>query len=480
MSDPDVEGELQRGEAALIGGEPRAAAEIFAELGRQLPADPTFAIMEGNAWRLAGDTVAARQALQRASRIAGAMDIPSLFDLGGALLDTGAPTEALACFARVAKDRPKDPSALNALAGAMRANGDPKGAWPVAQRALGLAPTLPALLLTAAHIRHALGDLDGAKALLDRAEALRPDHALTKLQRGLTTLIGGACQQGWEGFEYRGLPVSQTGATPWHGEPLDGSSIAVLAEQGIGDQFHFARYIPRLRELGASRVVVECHPGAVSLFLQNGFEAVPKGAAPPSDWYVPMLSLPHRLQADRDTAGLSVPYLRVGDTSVAPHVRSQSDEGKDKPGRSARPITRLGLVLAGNPAFLATQLRDFDQALLPDLLAFEDVEWVWLQYPEPAPFSHDRLITPQLSPDWLDTAILLSSLDGVVSVDTSMAHLAGAMGIPVYVLLPYSPDWRWGLKTKTTPWYPSARLMRQERPHDWKSAIRALRAELSG
>jgi len=469
MNAPDVEGELQRGEAALNAGDPRTAAAIFSTLYQQLPAEPTFAVMEGNAWRLAGDTVAARQALQRAWKHAQAMDIPALFDLGSALLDVGAPTEALACFERVARDRPKDPSALNALAGAMRANGDPKGAWPIAQKALGMAPNLPALLLTAAHIRHALGDLSGANSLLDRAGAVRPDHGLTRMQRGLTTLIGGACQQGWEGFEYRGLPVSQTDAKPWHGEPLHGSSIAVLAEQGIGDQFHFARYIPRLRERGASRVVVECHPGAVTLFQASGMDAVPKGTAPPTDWYVPMLSLPHRLCADRDTAGNLVPYLRVGDT--------QTGAGAEV--RSSAHRKRLGLVIAGNPAFLATLLRDFDSSLLPDLLSFENVDWVWLQYPEPAPIAHDRLQTPILSPNWLDTAQLLSSLDGVVSVDTSMAHLAGAMGVPVYVLLPYSPDWRWGLKSKTTPWYPSARLIRQERPHDWRSVVRALRTELS-
>lgn len=468
MTDAAIETLLRDGEAALEAGAFRKAAEQFGALSLRLPEDLAVARSEANAWRLAGDTVAARRAFQRASRIAAAADVATVYEIGAALLDTGAPDDALACFSRVDKERPKDPAALSALAGALRASGDPKGAWPIAQRALGLAPTMPAVLLAAAQIRHALGDLSGALQWLDRADAVRPNHGPTQMQRGITSLLGGASRAGWQGFEYRGLPESSTGAKPWFAESLEGASIAVLAEQGIGDQFHFVRFVPRLLALGAARVVVECHPGAVSLFQASGFDAVPKGAAGPTDWYVPMLSLPHRLDADDDTASEYVPYLKASPT---PPVSG---------GAPAPSTRRLGLVLLGNPAFLATALRDFDMALLPSLLDIEGVEWVWLQYPEPAPLSHPRLHTPQLSSNWLDTALLLASLDGVVSVDTSMAHLGGAMGVPTYVLLPYTPDWRWGLRSRQTPWYPTARLIRQPKPRDWRSVVRALADELPG
>jgi tetratricopeptide (TPR) repeat protein len=467
MTDDAIETLLREGEAALDAGAFREAAERFGALSLRLPDDLAVARSEANAWRLADDTVAARRALQRASRMASTADVATVYEIGAALLDTGAPDEALACFSRVARERPKDAAALSALAGALRASGDPKGAWPVAQRALGLAPTMPAVLLAAAQIRHALGDLSGALQWLDRADAIRPNHGPTQMQRGITSLLGGASRTGWQGFEHRGLPVSTTGARPWFGESLEGASIAVLAEQGIGDQFHFVRFVPRLFARGATRVIVECHPGAVSLFRASGFDAVPKGAAGPTDWYVPMLSLPHRLDTGGDTASEYVPYLKA--SPDAPAGGGSSD-------RSSR---RLGLVLLGNPAFLATALRDFDLALLPALLDIEGVDWVWLQYPEMAPLSHPRLSTPQLSSSWLDTAQILSSLDGIVSVDTSMAHLGGAMGIPTYVLLPYTPDWRWGLRSRQTPWYPTARLIRQPKPRDWRSVVHALTEELA-
>jgi hypothetical protein len=140
---------------------------------------------------------------------------------------------------------------------------------------------------------------------------------------------------------------------------------------------------------------------------------------------------------------------------------------------------RIGVVWQGNPAFLATSLRDFDRSLLPQLLDLPDVAWVSLQYGASDPTGLERLEMPQLSSNWLDTAILLSHLDAVVTVDTGIAHLAGAMGRPTFVLLPFSPDWRWGLGTDTTPWYPSVRLIRQRAPRDWASTIAPLHAALS-
>jgi len=149
---------------------------------------------------------------------------------------------------------------------------------------MALTSKQPALLLTAAQIRHALGDLSRARYWLDRAEAIRPAHGPTRLQRALTSLLGGPTASGWEDFEHRGLPTPpSTGAAPWHGEPLTGQSILVTSEQGQGDNFHFLRFVGDLRDRGASRVVVECHPGALSLFATSGYDAVPKGQAPVTD-----------------------------------------------------------------------------------------------------------------------------------------------------------------------------------------------------
>ena len=471
MTELEITALLARGEAALNAYDYRGAAEAFGAVGTMVPDDVTVALMTANAWRLADNALAARIVLRQVcARASASLDVPTLFTLGGALLDTGAPEEALDCFTRVAKAMPRDASALNALASAMRASGDPKGAWPVVQRALTIAPSLPAALLTAAHARQALGDLAGAQQFLDRADVARPRHGPTQLQRGIARLLAGPGQAGWDGFEFRGLPAPKTSARAWHGESLVGASIAVIGEQGIGDQFHFVRYVARLTARGAARVVVECHPGAVSLFTASGYDAVAKGEAPETDWYVPMLSLPHRLGSDDDTASDLVPYLRATDPG-----------GEEPVERATRPagLRRVGLVLQGNPAFLATTLRDFDISQLSGLLDIPDIEWVWLQYPSPAPVEHPRLMTPSMDGSWIETARVVSSLDGVVSVDTSLAHLGGAMGVPTFVLLPYSPDWRWGLRRSTTPWYPTARLIRQAKPLDWGSAVNELMRRLS-
>jgi Tfp pilus assembly protein PilF len=466
MTELEITALLARGEAAMSARDYRGAAEAFGTVGTMVPDDVAVALMTANAWRLANDALAARTLLQRVfAGAAVSLDVPTLFALGAALLDTGAPEEALDCFTPVAKAMPRDASALNALASAMRASGDPKGAWPVIQRALALAPSLPAAMLTAAHVRQALGDLAGAEQWLDRADAVRPHHGPTQLQRGMAKLLAGPSKVGWDGFEFRGLPAAKTSARAWHGESLVGASIAVIGEQGIGDQFHFVRYVARLTSRGAARVVVECHPAAVSLFAASGYDAVAKGEAPETDWYVPMLSLPHRLESDDDTASDLVPYLRATDP-----------EGEEPVERAIRPasLRRVGLVLQGNPAFLATTLRDFDMSHLSGLLDMPNVEWVWLQYPSPVPVEHPRLTAPPLGGSWLDTARVVSSLDAVVSVDTSLAHLGGAMGVPTFVLLPYSPDWRWGLRRSTTPWYPTARLVRQAKPLDWGSVVNEL------
>ncbi len=463
----DIEAWLVAGQTALDAGRYVDAAAAFTRVQDAVPGEITAALMVANAWRLAGNTVAVRHALlsvfhHRNDATSGppsiqGADVTAIYELGAALLDAGAPAEARQLFELVVRTRPKDPAALGALAAATRAGGDPQRAWPLVQRAMAIAPKQPALLLTAAQIRHALGDLTRARYWLDRAESVRPAHGPTRLQRALTSLMHGPSAAGWADFEHRGLPTPPTtGAAAWHGEPLEGRSILVTAEQGQGDNFQFVRYAAELSRRGATRVVVECHASAWSLFVASGFDAVPKGEAPTTDLYVPMLSLPHWLGTGADVARERVPYLHTG---------------ADATPRSASGRRRIGVVWQGNPAFLATTLRDFDVSLLPKLFDVADVEWVSLQYGATEATKHDRLSTPELSVNWLDTALLMAQINALVSVDTGIAHLAGAMGIPTFVLLPFTPDWRWGLSATTTPWYPSVQLIRQRTPGDWQGVI---------
>jgi Flp pilus assembly protein TadD len=461
---------LSAGQAALDAGQFAEAATAFARVQDATPRDIAVALMVANAWRLAGDTVRARSALQRACTPEARHAAAALYELGGALLAVGAPNDALRCFEEVARVRPRDPVVIGALASATRATGDPQRAWSMLQRTVTPATSEPALLLTAAQIRHALGDLTGARFWLARAEAVRPAHGPTRLQRAFTSLIEGASADGWADFEHRGVPSPAAGTRAWRGEPLDGAAIRVLAEQGVGDLFHFLRFVPSLHARGASRVLVECPPGARSLLAASGFEAIDRGDRVDTEWSVPIMSLPLYLGTDTETSSERIPYLRAGRTAESAQAAAPSGTGA--------PL-RLGLVWKGNPAFLATNLRDFDRALVPALLEFPGVHWTSLQYGEPVPASSTNVSTPQLSADWLDTARLLETLDGVVTVDTAIAHLAGAMGRPVYLLLPFTPDWRWGLGHDRTPWYPSALLFRQTKPRDWRSVVQRLRKTLA-
>ena len=459
---------LADGQQALDDGRYRDAAQAFARASDALPSEWALHQMTANAWRLAGDIVQERAVLCAAFAVARPTDTEGLYALGSALLGSGAPTEARVCFEAVVAQRPRDAAALSALASARRADGDPDGAWPLVQRALTLAHKMPAVFLTAAQVRHALGDTAGARSWLAKAEKIRPGHPLQQIQLAFSHLIEGASAPGWAAFEARGLPALPSGARDWHGEPIAGQSIAVVMEQGLGDLFHFVRYVRRLEARGPSRVVVECPPSTVSLLVASGFDAVPVGQLPPTDWAVPLLSLPHRLGSGGDVARELVPYLGTGPSTP---LRRTS---------SGRP--RVGFVGTGNPAFLSTTLRDLTTNDVAAMLSALDIDWVWMQYGVPAPTasldSGVSLETPELRGNWLDTALLVDTLDAIVSVDTAMAHLAGAMGRPVIVLVPQAPDWRWGLETPHSTWYPSAQLIRQTAPRDWASTAQRVHAAL--
>ncbi len=457
---------LEDGQRALEAGRFTDAIDPFTRVRDLLPTDTSIAIALANVFRLSGNVAMARRTLLMAWVNSAWTDATVAHSLGAALLDAGAPREAASCFGHVVSLLPNSAAALGALAGAHRTLGDPAAAWPLIQRALAKAPADPALLLTAAQIRHDFGDLTGTLQFLDRSEHVRPNHAATQLQRAYSMLLHGAFGVGWTAFEGRALPVPATAARAWHGEPLNGASVLVTAEQGVGDQFQFVRFVAHLIGRGAGRVVVECHADAVSLFAANGLEAVARGAPPETDWHVPMLSLPHRLGLDANVAGDLVPYLRAPN---APSVRpaGRTDE------------RRIGLVWAGNPSFSGRVTRDFDPALLPDIVAIPGIEWISLQHGDAGDVPTAHLIRVPLSTDWATTANLLTSLDGLVTTDTGIAHLAGAMGIPTWVLLQHVSDWRWALEGAYTPWYPTLQLLRQSSWNDWPSVVEQLRSAIA-
>lgn len=449
----ELESLLETGNLALEERRFSDAAEIFIEAWVRVGKAWELTPLVGHALRLAGATIRRRAFWCRVFSEAPPEGVHDLYELATQLLEAGAPDEAVALFQRIVALRSEDPVTYSALASALRSAGQLDQAWHAIEVAMQRAPEDGTFLLTAAQIRHSQGDLDEAIQLLEKAEAARPGHGGTRLQRGLTHLLAGCFVRGWEDFEYRNRPANDTSIKEWQGEPLYGT-VVVRREQGAGDLIQFLRFVPLLKERGAKRVIIECERSFTRLLEATGHDVTLAGTIPPADWTVPMLSLPFRLGID-EPPDLVEPSLS--------RIRS--------PARSdpRRPL-RLGVAWMGNQDFGATFLRDFNPALIEMLLEVPDVEWTSLQFGEPLPGSPQRGAVT-LAGDWLDTARTVAALDGVISVDTSIAHLAGAMGIPVAILLPYSPDWRWGPAGSRTQWYPSASLIRQTAPRNWGGVI---------
>lgn len=445
------------------------AAESFQAASDLLPQDLGMARLAASAWQILGRRAKARAVLQRALVMtdAAALGYTLAYELAALCLDVGAPAEALRLLEVVGRSKPGHPAVLGAMASAHRALGSLDQAWRLAEQAVAKDKKNPALLLTAAQVRHAQLRFDEALTWLKRAEAIRPLHSPTRLQRAFTRLIQGPTSHGWEDFEHRGLPPLPSGCVWWRGEAIAGRSIRVLMEQGVGDLFHFVRFVPLLAEYGAGEVVLEAPESTLSLLHASGLPAFAPGAGPATELAVPLLSLPFRLGMEGGSLATRVPYLRTS-LNALPHNNSIAH----RPAAN-RPL-HLGLIPSGNPDFLATNLRDLDQPALDALLGLPDVRWTWL-LPEKPPTTVLSLQIPQMSANWLDTARLMSQLDGIVSVDTGGAHLAGALGLPTLVLLPYTPDWRWGPHRNTVSWYPTVTLVRQTAPGDWGSAIESLK-----
>mgnify|MGYP002783725314 CR=1 FL=1 len=449
-------------DAQTAGDDARAVAH-FAEAVRLEPALLEVHLLLANVLLARHDRRAARDALRHAFAVAQRPDAAAHQRLGAALLRASAPEEALACFDAATAARPGAAAAHAARAAALRALCRIDEAWHAAARALRLAPSDPAVLATAGHVALERGRLDDADALLARSLALRPAHGTTHTHRAAVRGLRGDLAGALADLEGRERPAPRTRATPWRGEPLRGASIVCTADQGAGDRFQFVRYLPLLRTRGAGRVVVEAEPSIVPLLLANGIDAVPRGDVPPTDRHVPLTSLPHVLGLQGDAI--------TGDGTAYLHAGTRRADRPSLPARDGRP--RVGLTWRGNPDFLNDRKRSLpDDAVRALVAAVPTVQWVALQQGDGAELAVPGVERLDGAPaDWQVTAQHLGELDALVTIDTGIAHLAGALGVPVHVLLPHVPDWRWGRDGDRTPWYASMRLHRQARVGDWDSAI---------
>lgn len=344
------------------------------------------------------------------------------------------------------------------------------------RRAVELDPTDPQSYhnLTIAQARQLR--LDAAIASARRMLSLDPEAPGAHMALAECLLLGGDFAEGWEEYEWRfRLPqappvLPRTDRPQWDGRQMrNGERLLIIADQGFGDVIQFARYIPWARERCADCVLAAdqyMHPLLGK--LADGMRVFGSWAeCPPYDMYVPLSGLPRLYGTHAENIPFPMPYL-VAEPVLAAAWRARLDA------LCPRGHRRVGLVWAGRPEHPNDRNRSAALSDLAPLFDVPGVTFVLLQKgPRLADAARLQVIAPIVNmgasiETFSDTAALAGALDLVVSVDTSVAHLAGALGMPVWLMLPFAPDWRWLLHREDTPWYPTARLFRQAAPGDWR------------
>jgi hypothetical protein len=326
------------------------------------------------------------------------------------------------------------------------------------------------------------GELDEALSVCQRAIQLRPDHAGAHWNKSLVLLLKGDFAQGWAEYEWRWQskdfrsPRRDFPQPQWRGEDPSGRTILLHAEQGFGDTIQFIRYAPLLAGRGA-RVIVECQPELQRLL--GGVEGIQHLTArgeplPPFDLHTPLLSLPLAWGTRVKTIPGNVPYIKPDPALVgAWRGRLAGDSA-----------LKVGLVWAGSPIRKDDRYRSLPLSSLAPLAGVKGVSFYSLQKGKateqaqnPPPGMNLIDMTEEIK-DFADTAALISHLDLVITVDTAVAHLAGAMAKRVWTMLEFVPAWRWLLNREDSPWYPTMRLFRQPAIRDWATVIRRVAGEL--
>jgi tetratricopeptide (TPR) repeat protein len=409
-------------------------------------------------------------------------NVDALTNRGVALHDLGRYGEALASHERALAVQPDHVVALSNRGLSLHKLARLDEALASYDRALAKQPDYIDALVNRGVTLHDLRRFDEALASYDRAVALRPDHADAHFFGSLSRLLTGDFGRGWIEYEWRRKgastgPSSRDFPQPlWLGGPeIAGKTILLYSEQGFGDTIQFCRYVPLVAGRGA-RVVLEVEEPLreVLIDLAGATRVIAKGnLLPDFDLQCSLLSLPLVFGMQLETIPSAVSYLRAPD-------RALLKWGARLPSKR-RP--RIGLAWAGNAKHIRDRERSIDPGKLLPLLDV-DATFVSLQKEvrtadmETLKRGSNIIHFGNELDGFSDTAALISHLDLVISVDTAVAHLAGALGKPVWILLTHVPDWRWLLDRDDSPWYPTARLFRQSKTREWNSVITRVRDAL--
>lgn len=324
-----------------------------------------------------------------------------------------------------------------------------------------------------------LGEHDRAISFFKKAIALNPTDYHAHTNYGIELLTLGNFEQGWDEYAWRFKrpDLKRDLEMPeWQGEPLEGKRLLIHAEQGAGDAIQFLRFVPHVKTLGPE-IVFECHKDMYALcYEQTGIDIViSKGTKLPKyDYHVPLLSLAQIFDTSLDTIPNQTPYIYVPENKIKQWQNTLSTYEHFK----------VGLVWSGNPEHPNDLNRSCDLNQWLPFLSLKNIDFFSLQ----KKFKLEQLnaLSKDVNIinlddkifDYVDTAACITQLDLVITVDTSVAHLAGALGKPVWVLTPFVPDWRWMLNTEKSPWYPTMQLFRQQKIGDWEPVIISITNEL--
>lgn len=458
--------------------------EAAAACERALAVDPAYAkahVNRGVIFEQQNDIEAAIGAYRRAIAACPG-DADGHANLAVALHKCGAIDEAFAASQRAVALAPQHPLVHSNLAAILLSKGETEAALAASQRAIALAPKDAVVWSNHSAILLNTGAIDAALAVSHSAVALAPKHPTVRFNHSHLLLLCGDFRNGFSDYRWRrqcaGLYSSKMNfsAPEWQGEAFGGRTLLLFAEQGIGDALHFIRYLPMVAERGGD-ILLCVQDTLVPLLRQlTDVTVVARGAVlPPFDLQLALMDLPHVFGTTLASIPAEIPYLRADPDKVESRRRAFGDVA----------ALKVGIVWAGSPIHKGDRYRSLTaEAVLPRL-AMPGVQLYSLQkepraadVPVIAGLGSQVIdLAPGLG-DFSDTAAAVAALDLVISVDTSVVHLAGAMGRPAWVLLPYAQDWRWLRDREDSPWYPSLRLFRQQKPQAWDGVLARVAAAL--
>jgi tetratricopeptide (TPR) repeat protein len=450
--------------------QPAEAMEVYRRGLMMNPHHPGMQTNLGQALELLGHNQEAVSCYRRAAEESPAF-VPAQTHLGHALLKFECLEEAELAYRRAIASDPGAPEAYYNLAGALLAEDRYAEADEAFDRALQLRPEFPEAWVNRA-IGYLLTErLDDARTACKGAIRLQPGLAEAHLNLAVALLQSGAYAEGWNEYEWRFWtadgrnPKRYRQIPEWDGQSIAGKTLLVYQEQGIGDILQCARFFPLLSRQGV-QVKVACQPVLFPLFRNSRdvleLHDTNEGDVD-ADYACPVFSLPRIFGITPAAVPAHVPYLSVNRECV----------DRWRASVPARPeVLRVGLAWSGNPSHTNNRRRSLPGSAVDTLTATEGIEFHSLhaRLERGVGTACIRVHEGKLN-DMAEVAGLMQALDLVITVDTSFAHLAGGLGVPVWLLLNFGGDWRWMLSRSDSPWYPTMRIFRQRRPGDWSCAI---------